>query len=520
MIRISHASPAAQVSIALALMTCLLVLLAHELLGAFTGGEPERARGRRVTAEALAVHGASLIQRGDFETLSAVLRSASARDPQIGSIAFRRVNGQVVAQTGEPGRWWRPEPHPGTPSSDQLRISLRAGADHWGNLEIAYRRSDDSWLSQWLDEPLVPLIVFVFFVGLTGFWLFMRRVLQHLDPASVIPDRVRDAFDVLVEGIVITDMNGRLVMSNQAFRQLLPGTELKQGSALSSLNWVEDAQGSDRDQDSPDARHPWLRAMLDIRVLTGETMNLQTASGLRKLVVTASPVRDDKGSVRGCMVSFADVTEVSRANDQLRRTLEDLQASRVELEIKGQELERLATRDSLTDCLNRRAFSEQGRRMFERARFGRQALAAVMIDIDHFKSVNDRFGHAVGDRVIRLLGKTLSDCVRGDALVARYGGEEFAILMPSTTVSQLAQIAERLREEVQSRAQEEFAIGFSGLRVTVSVGVAELEQGVLTLDALLEHADAALYLAKSSGRNRVCFYGVAVQPQQPGGLRT
>jgi len=169
------------------------------------------------------------------------------------------------------------------------------------------------------------------------------------------------------------------------------------------------------------------------------------------------------------------------------------QGKRLELE-----LHRLATTDSLTGLLNRRAFFERSQPIIETARRYGQACSLLMIDVDHFKAVNDRYGHHVGDHVLRSLADRLGDVLRQVDIVARIGGEEFAALLPQTDVAAATMAAERLRELCGGLA---IAAGFEA-RVSVSVGVAQWRSGE-SLEHLMERADAALYRAKREGRNRV-----------------
>jgi len=505
---LQRANPTTQISIGLALMACVLVLLANALFGLFANGDDERARVRRQFGESVAVQGAALIRKGDIDTLSSVMQSLIARDPQLGSMAFRRDDGQVVVQAGDPVRWWQPAAATGKLTSDQLRIPLFAGKTHWGDFELAYREPSLGPLATLLEQPILPLAVFVFIAGLLGFRIFMRRVLQHLDPASVIPERVRAAFDTLVEGIAIVDLAGRVVLTNKAFQTFVDGTELAEGTQLASIG----LRSIQTDPSTPPGQAmPWVRAMAQSSVLNGEAMQLDMADGVRELQVACSPIHDAKDKVRGCLVSFADVTAVSRANESLRRTLFELQASRTLIEAKNLELERLATRDPLTDCLNRRAFSDLGDRLISRSVRGGVPVVALLFDIDHFKSINDRFGHAVGDRVIQAIANCLRDSLRSHELVARYGGEEFAVLLPGCTPADASPIANRLRLQFARHCREHFLPEFPGLEATVSVGVSDVASEGIDLYQLLVRADTALYQAKRAGRDRVCLYDSSEQ---------
>jgi diguanylate cyclase (GGDEF)-like protein len=503
--------PIAQIAMALALMACMLVLVASALLKVFGSGDDadERSRARRALAESIALYGAALVQRGEVDALQTLLRDVVGREPRIESIVMRSASGSIVAQAGDAARGARAA-RPGAVDDaadaddrgDQIKVPLFAAKVHWGDLEIEYRNVRTGLLPGWLGDPTLMTALFVFAAGSIGFGLFMRRVLQHLDPAAAVPERVRVAFDTLVEGITILDAEGRIMLTNQAFRSLRADVEIRDGIVLSALGW----QLADPDSDP---LHPWARAMNASQIVTSVGMRVGDGDEARDLLVTCSPIRDGRGEVRGCLVSFADVTEVGRANTRLRGALSELERSRAEIEAKNLELQRAATRDPLTDCLNRRAFAEMGEPVLARALgpHGRPA-AALLLDIDHFKSVNDRFGHAVGDRVIRTVAATLREEMRPGDLVARHGGEEFAVLMPETGAGDAADVAERVRRRVAQRCLEHLS-DLPALQVTVSVGVSDSTLGVSTLDGLLDQADTALYRAKRGGRNRVRIHDPA-----------
>src|SRR6267142_2411664 len=165
------------------------------------------------------------------------------------------------------------------------------------------------------------------------------------------------------------------------------------------------------------------------------------------------------------------------------------------------EVQRLATLDGLTGTYNRRHFMELAHLAFESARRFGQPLTAVMLDVDHFKSINDEYGHHVGDQVLRTLAERCRSTLRTIDVLGRYGGEEFAILLPGTTRRNAATIlAERIRHRV---AEELIHTDAGPVGVTVSVGVAAMETTTRNPEELFKRADAALYEAKQAGRNRV-----------------
>ena len=167
------------------------------------------------------------------------------------------------------------------------------------------------------------------------------------------------------------------------------------------------------------------------------------------------------------------------------------------------ELSRLSVSDQLTGLLNRRGFVERAVLAIAQARRSGIALAVLMLDIDHFKAVNDGYGHAAGDTVLRSLATTMSDDRRSGDLVCRLGGEEFAVLLYATTAEEAFNVAERLRAEVKRRVLHP---GGSDHQVTVSGGVADVPRSHEPEAALVQAlaaADAALYSAKLAGRDRV-----------------
>ncbi|OWT77180.1 MULTISPECIES: GGDEF domain-containing protein [unclassified Achromobacter] len=164
----------------------------------------------------------------------------------------------------------------------------------------------------------------------------------------------------------------------------------------------------------------------------------------------------------------------------------------------------LANTDPLTGLKNRRAFMETAEAQILQCRRYPHPLAALLIDIDHFKSINDRYGHHVGDQAIRRVTDTITNTLRDSDIIGRFGGEEFAALMPHTDLPAALVAAERLRQAVAG-----MKIGLlegGPLSMTISIGLALHEPG-LSLDTLLMRADMALYRAKSGSRNRVEIYG-------------
>jgi len=164
------------------------------------------------------------------------------------------------------------------------------------------------------------------------------------------------------------------------------------------------------------------------------------------------------------------------------------------------EIYRLTTMDGLTQIYNRRYFDEQLERELSRSRRYERVLSLVLLDIDHFKGVNDKYGHLAGDSVLKQLASSVRTKIRREDVFARYGGEEFAVLLPEVSLGGTRQLAEKVRKLVE---KQRFEFDRQVIPVTVSVGIATLEPHHREAGDLVREADEKLYEAKTSGRNRV-----------------
>ncbi|MBK8480046.1 MAG: GGDEF domain-containing protein [Proteobacteria bacterium] len=166
-----------------------------------------------------------------------------------------------------------------------------------------------------------------------------------------------------------------------------------------------------------------------------------------------------------------------------------------------EEIYRLTTVDGLTQVYNRRYFMETLERELSRSQRYARDLSLIMFDIDHFKSVNDSFGHLAGDHVLKHLALAVKAQIRREDVMARYGGEEFAVLLPEIDAESAHRFAEKIRALVE---QTTFMFEATAIQVTVSVGVASLTAAIVSADALVKLSDERLYEAKRRGRNFVC----------------
>jgi diguanylate cyclase (GGDEF)-like protein len=208
---------------------------------------------------------------------------------------------------------------------------------------------------------------------------------------------------------------------------------------------------------------------------------------------TFMPIKDEAGVVQQVCVTLFDVTDTVLVQRKLEQAMVSLQES--------------VNRDGLTGLFNRRYLDQRLLQEFARARRGSHPFTLLLFDLDHFKRVNDEYGHQAGDDVLREVARRIGKSLRAGDILARYGGEEFAIMLPDTTARGAAQPAERIRQVV---AETPIATSAGELRVTVSIGYCDLRGDHASYEKLVKDADVALYAAKEGGRNRT----VAFQPPE------
>jgi diguanylate cyclase (GGDEF)-like protein len=168
-----------------------------------------------------------------------------------------------------------------------------------------------------------------------------------------------------------------------------------------------------------------------------------------------------------------------------------------------QKVQELAITDGLTGILSRRYFLERLKEELKRSKQFKYAFAFLMVDIDHFKECNDRYGHLVGDVILKEVAKIMKDTLRQIDLVCRYGGEEFSIILTETDKTGATFAAERIRQSVEARRIRAYD---EDLQITISIGISVFPSQGQDIQKLLEKADQALYQAKQTGRNKVCIY--------------
>ena len=507
-LRVPRVTPAVRISLGLSALVVSLLLAVDLFVGLIPDQDAILRQMRQQTTENIALHVAPALTGASELPAGRTLGDAMLRDPAIRSIAVRRADGAVVASAGDHARHWV-TPADGKSTVDHLSVPLYLDRARWGNVEVSFVPSRIHGWRALVQGPLLSLLAIV---GVGAFFLFsmyMRRVLQYLDPSAVIPERVRLAFDAFSEGVMVVDVKGKVMLANARLREWTGREgEVLHGKPAHELLGDSVATGVDA------KNLPWMRAMAAGTPVKDEYMEFTREGGDPvKAMVGCAPVLDGRRTVRGCIVTFDDITELERVNRQLTLSVEELVASKAQIERQNEELRRLATRDPLTGCLNRRAFFEKLESLFVRAQGGGLRLCCIITDIDHFKSFNDRYGHAIGDQVLQVFSHSLGSGLRDDDLLCRYGGEEFCIILPEVSVTEAIAVAERLRSQVESRAGKGIR-STPGIKITASFGVAVLEESIADPVELIDRADQALYRAKRNGRNRVTQWEADAEPAE------
>ena len=332
--------------------------------------------------------------------------------------------------------------------------------------EAVYHRQVSAWLTL-----LVATGTFLF-LSLRSIGMHQRALVNLMTQIQAKGREVPDLYDRAPCGYHSVDASGHLVRMNQT-----------------ELGWLglsaEQALGRPFTDFLAPADHARFREAFQRLVQTGELhdieIDLRRADGSTlPVLVSATAVRDEQGRFLRSRTTVFDNTE--------RKQLE-------------QRLEQQARTDALTGLANRRDFNERAHAELARCRRGAKPMAMLMIDIDHFKQVNDRHGHEVGDLALRRLADSCRSDLREIDLPARLGGEEFVALLTETALPAALEVAERLRQHIEALVIE-LQYG-TPLRLTVSIGVAELAATDASHEDLMRRADRALYAAKGAGRNRV-----------------
>lgn len=492
-----NVSPLVRISFGLAMLSASLVLSAN-YLGLVPNTEQKEVEHRKWITESLAMRFSSLSTTEQLKSAQEFLDIAVSKNNSLLSGAIRNTNNDLLIVSGYHDIHWNSVENVDS-TLNQINVALFSSRGNWGTLELTFNPISPSIENLFSKGSLMGLTIFVSFVGFFAYMIFLKKVILELNSDNILPDRVSTAFDTLAAGIVIIEPDGYIIFSNYSFNQLL-GLQAENviGKRLNDFNWTNSStsQGDDK--------HPWMHVLRSGKAYRGGHLELGNRHGKSiPLTVNATPIGQDRESLQGILVSFDDLSAIQASNGMLTLALDKLKLAQREVTEQNKKLHTLATRDPMTNALNRRSFFEGAEMMLGEVRSQQQELCFLMVDIDHFKSVNDTYGHGVGDKVIIFLYHCLSKHARPLDLVARFGGEEFCVAMPKTNLREAAALAEKMRLSVQNERGEGYP---EELSITASFGVTILSSPESDTESLVEEADLALYFAKEHGRNQVACW--------------
>jgi diguanylate cyclase (GGDEF)-like protein/PAS domain S-box-containing protein len=318
---------------------------------------------------------------------------------------------------------------------------------------------------------------------------------RHTSGSSALRERhvrmLSHAIRSVLDAVFITDRAGHFLFANPAFERLYGHS----AAGLSEL--TVDALAADS------ALGPGY-GDVEAGAWVGEVVHRHRLGTPLPVWLSISRLEDESLGDDGVLVYVArDMSERRRWEDSLQRANERLAQTNHELEVSRRLLEELAFRDELTGLFNRRELDRMLADEIARSARSGHPLTLLLLDVDHFKRVNDQLGHLAGDAVLERFGRVLLDSLRQVDRAARFGGEEFAVLLPDTTATAAVVVAERIRGRIASTSIAVRSTNGveTGVAVTVSIGIAGLDPGIDRPRDLIERADGALYQAKARGRN-------------------
>ena len=340
------------------------------------------------------------------------------------------------------------------------------------------------------------ITLMVSLAGLIYYWhaRWIPAVTTPSETVASLSHRIGQTLDSMPEGLIVTDRYNRIVMANETLLSSIGlSSEQVIGRRPDSFPWVISTLNGAKD-------FPWNQTRETSQAKPEQLLCYRIPRGSERFFsVNASPVVGQDNVHQGAIITLRDVTEVETHRAEIQRKLVRLRFSRDEVQSQNRELQVLATQDPLTECLNRRSFFQNFQILWQHSVVSGTELSCLMIDVDHFKQVNDGYGHPVGDEVLKEISRVLRQHFVAPALVSRYGGEEFCVVVPQTSIEQTTAMAEQVRHQIEAiRVTSE-----PNLRLSASFGVSSVTQGIERMEDLVRQADECLYHAKTTGRNRV-----------------
>ena len=351
----------------------------------------------------------------------------------------------------------------------------------WGFPEFALSESSSRLFG------MIPLISFCMFL-ISGYIMLMlakersdREVAEMKRSLEETEVQFQRVVETAVEGILVFDRDFRVTFANQKMASVL-GYTTDEMLGRPYVSFVPESHLDVHDHQAS------LRRRGKDSVY--ECLLVGKDGEKRWFLISAKAIVDDNGRFEGSFAMLTDITE--------RKDME------LALEESNRRLRELSNRDSLTGIANRRCFDETLEREYSRLKRSRSKLSVVLFDLDHFKAYNDRYGHVMGDDVLRRIGGALKESLRESVdLAARYGGEEFACILPDTDIHSAVKVAERIKQRIADLEIEHEDSPVSSY-ITASFGVTTVQYSPeLSLDEIVDMADKLMYKANAAGRNRI-----------------
>ncbi len=469
----------------------LTSLFLADMLGLIPDPAHEKIQSRVSTTEMIAMNFSLAAGQKNTVLLRNSMQAICEQNDDILSIGARDKSKKLIFDSGNHETYWN-DPKIRSTQGRNLNIPLYENDNLLCTIEVCFDDIASGFLSKILKSSKYELFVFIVLVSILLYILYLKKTLKHLDPSSVVPDRVKSILNTLSEGVIILDKKEEIVLTNESFAEIvsMPPSQLI-GKKASTIAWKDPKTGK-----SPD-KPPWKASVESDITRKSVPLKLETPDKEYLFIINTTPIHNNGKNIIGAMVTFDDVSSVEDKNTRLERALEQLQVSRNKIKSQNEELRRLSMRDPLTNCYNRRAFFERFESEWSKARRHNLSLSCIMVDADHFKNVNDTYGHATGDEVLKGISGLLLGSTRKGDTVCRYGGEEFCVLLPHTDINSAWIVAEKYRKQIE-------AIRPANLSITTSLGISSIDLGAESPQEMLDQADKALYEAKNNGRNRVC----------------
>ena len=296
----------------------LVGLLVSIICGAIMIGiVPERdsavRMGRADLCETIAISSSDYISRDELDRLAHLIKSVVERNDDVLSAGVRKSNGDLVTDIGNHAAGW-PRQATERSTGTHVNVPIQSGQEKWGNVELRFRMLQKPGLIGYWENPWLQMTVFVVGVSYIVFFVYLGKMLQHLDPSKTVPKRVRSALDSLAEGLLVIDKDQRIVLANFSFSNWVgrPAEKLV-GVQAAKLNWVKNQQNE------PLEEYPWVEAIRLESPQVGVVVGLAHKNEPTQiLMANASPVLGHDGKYRGVLVSFDDVTQLEETKRDLK----------------------------------------------------------------------------------------------------------------------------------------------------------------------------------------------------------